>query len=276
MSANRRLHAIFRCYGPLNNFLPPAQRHRPLRHDFELPASVKDLFESISVPHPEVDLVLLNGTPVNFGELVHDGDRISVFPAFRTIELPPLPRLRPALRKQRFILDAHLGRLATYLRLLGLDAAYRTNSSDEELARASHQEERILLTRDLGLLKRSEVIYGYFVRATEAKQQVVEVLRRFDLLGAIAPFRRCLRCNALLQSVAKESIAERLQPKTLRHYDEFCICPACDRIYWAGSHYRRMNDFVREILAEQPGSSARPALGVLGLSSNLRQHWNRD
>ncbi len=251
MSASRRQHATFRYYGQLNDFLPPSQRHRPLRHEFELPAAVKDIFESMGVPHPEVELVLLNGAPVNFRQLVHDGDRISVYPAFGALDLAPLPQLRPPLRDHRFILDAHLGRLATYMRLLGLDAAYQTNSTDEELARASHQEKRILLTRDCGLLKRSEVIYGYFVRATEAKQQTLEVLTRFDLFGAVTPFRRCLRCNALLNVVAKESIAERLQPKTRRHYDEFHICPVCDRIYWAGSHYRHMSDFVRQIRQQQ-------------------------
>jgi uncharacterized protein len=259
MSTNRRQHATFRYYGQLNDFLPPRQRHRPLLHDFEIPAAVKDMFESMGVPHPEVDLVLLNGAPVNFGRLVHDGDRVSVYPAFCALDLGPLPHLRLQLREHRFILDAHLGRLATYLRLLGLDASYHSDSRDEELAHASHREDRILLTRDCGLLKRSEVIYGYFVRATEAKQQAIEVLRRFDLFGAVAPFRRCLRCNAPLNPVAKESIAERLQANTRQYYDEFRICPLCDRIYWAGSHHRHMNDFVREILA-----------------SNLRQHGNRD
>ena len=251
MSTNRRQHATFRYYGQLNDFLPPLRRQRPLRHDFDLPAAVKDMFESMGVPHPEVDLVLLNGTTVDFGRLVHDGDWVSVYPAFCALDLGPLPRLRPPLREHRFILDAHLGRLATYLRLLGLDALYRTDSRDQELARASHQEERILLTRDCGLLKRSEVIYGYFVRATEARQQVIELLRRFDLFSVIAPFRRCLRCNVPLNPVPKESVAERLQPKTRQHYDEFRICPGCERIYWAGSHHKHMNDFVREILAEQ-------------------------
>lgn len=251
MRANRRQHATFRYYGQLNDFLAPQNRQRPLRHDFELPASVKDIFESMGVPHAEVQLVLVNGTPVNFGQLVHDGDWVSVYPVFSALDLGPLGQLRQPLLEHRFLLDAHLGRLATYLRLLGLDAAYETDSKDEELARTSHREERILLTRDCGLLKRSEVIYGYFVRATAAKQQVLEVLRRFDLFGSLAPFTRCLRCNAPLNPVPKESIAERLQPKTRQHFDEFRICSVCDRIYWAGSHYRHMNDFVREILAQK-------------------------
>lgn len=113
----------------------------------------------------------------------------------------------------------------------------------------SHNEERILLTRDCGLLKRGEVVYGYFVRATEPKLQVIEVVGRYDLFSAVSPFRRCLRCNALLNSVAKESIIGRLQPKTCQHYNEFRLCPACNRIYWAGSHHERMQRFIQHVLA---------------------------
>ena len=134
--------------------------------------------------------------------------------------------------------------------MLGFDSDYETDREDKELSLISHNEERILLTRDCGLLKRGEVFYGYFVRATEPKLQVIEVVRRFELLSAVSPFCRCLRCNALLNAVAKESIIERLQPKTCRYYDEFRLCPACNRIYWTGSHYDHMQRFVQRILAQ--------------------------
>ena len=133
--------------------------------------------------------------------------------------------------------------------MLGFDADYAADREDKELSRVSHNEGRILLTHDRGLLKRSEVVYGYFVRATEPKVQVVDVVRRFDLFSDVSPFRRCLHCNALLNSVAKESILDRLQPKTCQHYDQFRMCPACNRIYWTGSHYEHMQRFVRRILA---------------------------
>jgi hypothetical protein len=145
--------------------------------------------------------------------------------------------------------DTHLGRLAKYLRLLGFDAVYQNNSEDKELAYISHHEQRILLTRDSGLLKRSEVIYGYFVRFTNARQQAAEVVRRFDLLSDISPFRRCLRCNSLLSRIAKEAVIDRLAPNTRQHFDDFRTCPTCNRIYWAGSHYEQMQRFVQRILA---------------------------
>jgi uncharacterized protein with PIN domain len=241
-------HALFRFYAELNDFLPAAGRFASFAYSFELPASVKDMIESLGVPHTEVVLILINGAPVDFSHPVRDGDRVSVYPAFRTLNISRLPQLRPPLQATRFVVDGHLGRLAAYLRMLGFDTSYETTSDDEELSRISHDEERILFTRDCGLLKRSAVVYGYFVRATEPEQQVAEVLRRFDLFSAACPFRRCLRCNALLDSVAKETITERLQTKTRRYYDEFRICPACNRIYWAGSHYQRMQRFVEQLL----------------------------
>ncbi|PSH05600.1 MAG: twitching motility protein PilT [Acidobacteria bacterium] len=241
MRAFRRQHASFRYYGELNDFLPPFRRFVSISHGFELPASVKDMIESMGVPHTEVDLILHDGTPVDFAHLVQNGDRISVFPTFRALDVSPVLQLRPRLQDHHFILDSHLGRLATYLRLLGFDALYRNDFEDAELARASHCEQRVLLTRDRGLLKRNEVIYGYFIRATEARRQAVEVLRRFGLSSSIAPFCRCLRCNVLLNPVAKESVIERLQPKTRRYYDEFRICPACNRLFWDGCKRRSKN-----------------------------------
>lgn len=247
MPAFPRRHAVFRYYAELNDFLPPARRFVPFAHSFELPASVKDMIESLGVPHTEVDLILLNGTPVDFCHPVQDGDRISVYPAFHSLDTRSLLQLRTRLQDRRFVLDTHLGRLARYLRMLGLDAAYETDREDKILAQVSHNEGRILLTRDRGLLKRGEVVHGYFVRAMEPKQQVVEVLRRFDLFPDVAPFRRCIQCNTPLQSVAKQIILDRLQPDTRRCYDEYRICPGCNRIYWEGSHYEHMQRFIQRI-----------------------------
>jgi hypothetical protein len=154
------------------------------------------------------------------------------------------------LRQTRFVLDVHLGKLAEYLRLLGFDTLYCNQADDQELAVLSSQEGRILLTQDRGLLKRSLVTHGYFVRDTDPQQQLVEVLQRFDLQTAIAPFQRCLRCNGLLEPVAKAAISDRLLPKTREHYDEFRICSNCERIYWKGSHYERMQQFINNILQQ--------------------------
>lgn len=250
MPDSARQHATFHFYGELNDFLPRSRRDLPISHQFDLPASVKDIVESIGVPHTEVDRIVINDTSTGFERLIHHGDEISVYPASCASQMQE-SQLRPPLSQHRFILDAHLGRLARYLRILGFDALYRSDCEDKDLARLSHDEHRILLTRDRGLLKRGEVVYGYFVRATEARQQAIEVLRRYNLFAACLPFRRCPRCNALLETIAKENVFDRLQPNTRQHYDSFRICPSCSRIYWEGSHYERLRQFVQETLAQR-------------------------
>jgi uncharacterized protein with PIN domain len=242
--------ADIRFYAELNDFLPPWRRGRATSYAFEVSGSVKDMIEALGVPHTEVDLVVANGNSVDFSYRMRHGDRISVYPVFEAIDISPLLRLRPQpLRDLRFVTDTHLGRLAAYLRMVGFDTVYRRDHQDEELAAISSNEKRVLLTKDRGLLKRNTVIRGCYVRATYPREQLAEVLQRFDLLGSIAPFQRCVHCNALLQPTQKESVSARLQPETKRYYDEFSVCPACDRIYWKGSHYRRMQRFIDSLTA---------------------------
>jgi uncharacterized protein with PIN domain len=167
---------------------------------------------------------------------------------FESFDVGEVVRVRPEpLRESRFVLDAHLGALARYLRLLGFDCVYRNNFSDVELVGVSVSERRVLLTRDVGVLKRSAVTHGYFVRATQPRAQALEVVRRFDLVRAIDPFRRCLTCNGHLAPVAKSDVVDRLPPRTARYYDEFRICSACEQVYWKGSHYERMLGFVADV-----------------------------
>ncbi|HPA16696.1 MAG TPA: Mut7-C RNAse domain-containing protein [Verrucomicrobiae bacterium] len=242
--------AVLRIYAELNDFLPAERRQAPFSRAFGPGTSVKDLIEGAGVPHTEVDLILANGVPVDFSYLVRDGDRISAYPVFESLDIGPIARLRPRpLREPRFILDTHLGRLARYLRMLGFDALYRNDYRDDELARVSAVGQRILLTRDAGLLKRAVVTRGYWVRETDVRRQLAEVVVRFDLAASVAPFQRCLRCNGRLEPVEKEVVAGRLPPMVRLQHREFQRCPDCDRIYWKGSHYRRMRQWVDLMLA---------------------------
>jgi len=119
-------------------------------------------------------------------------------------------------------------------------------------AAISAGEKRILLTRDRGLLKRTTVTHGYLVKETDRRRQAVEVIRRFDLFGFIAPFGRCLECNGLLKLVAKADVEHRLPPRTRCDYNDFRTCPDCGRIYWQGSHYDRLASLVEDIRREAP------------------------
>ncbi len=238
--------AAFRFYAELNDFLPPPRRFTEFRHDSLDISTVKDFIESFGVPHTEVDLILVNGEPVDFAYRVRNGDRISVYPVFEAFDIAPLARLRPEpLREPRFVLDVHLGRLAAYLRMLGFDALYRNDYTDEQLAAvAGGAGHRILLTRDAGLLKRAAVTHGYYVRETNARRQLREIVARFDLARLVRPFTRCMRCNTPLEDAAKDEVAPELPPRTAALHHEFRRCPGCRRIYWKGAHYRRMLDLL--------------------------------
>jgi uncharacterized protein len=241
--------AWLRVYAELNDFLPPRSRHQPLAHSFAGRTSVKDAIEAHGVPHTEIDLILVNGQSVGFSYLLDDGDRVSVYPVFEAFDIQPLARLRPGpLRVVRFVLDGHLGRLAAYLRLAGFDTAYQTDSRDDDLARTSAETHRILLTRDLALLKRSAVTHGYWVRATDPRQQFVEVLRRFDLARIVDPFTRCVRCNGQLRPTPLERVADRVPPRIRDTFTAFVVCPDCQRVYWKGSHHARMTTFLHDVI----------------------------
>jgi uncharacterized protein len=241
--------ADIRFYSELNGFLAPWRRSRTTSCAFDVSGSVKDMIESLGVPHTEVDLILANGESVDFSYRVQNGDRISVYPRFEAMDISSLVRLRPQpLRELRFVADGHLGRLAAYLRMMGFDTVYRTDCADEELAKISANDKRVLLTRDRGLLKRNIVTRGYWVRTTNPRDQLAEVLQRFDLSASIAPFERCVHCNERLVPARKELISDRLQPETKQYYEEFCTCPGCRRIYWKGSHYRRMQRFIESVV----------------------------
>ncbi len=245
--------ATFRFHGSLNDFLPPARRDVSVERVFEGTPAVKDTIESVGVPHPEVDGIVVNGRPVGFDRRLGDGDTVDVYPLEsrpRSDELPLIPA-PPA--PPRFVLDAHLGRLAAYLRLLGFDAAYASLADDADLARVSHDEQRILLTRDRGLLRRRIVGLGYLLRSDDPREQLREILDRFELRRDARPFTRCIRCNGRIEPVQKSDILHLLEPKTIRYFDTFGRCDACGSIYWQGSHFRRLDDFLATMLGSPGG-----------------------
>lgn len=230
-----------RFYEELNDFLPPERRKTTFTHALTRRTSVKDLIESFGVPHTEVEVILANGRSVDFSYIVQAGDRISVYPVFETLDVSPLIRLRDKpLRDPRFVVDANLGQLARYLRLLGFDVLYRNSYTDREVARIASIDRRIVLTRDRALLQHKIITHGYFVRAVKPREQVKEILLRLDLYGALRPFTRCLRCNGELEDVDKIAVLHQLEPKTRKYYDRFRRCKACGQAYWKGSHFNRM------------------------------------
>ena len=241
----------------LDDFLPPDRRGRPFTVAATNPRSVKDLVEALGVPHTEAGAILVNGVCVPFSHPVRAGDEIAVFSPAAPPAVTPLIRLQPVPPAPRFVLDVHLGRLAAYLRMLGFDTLYRNDCDDDVLAAISARERRILLSRDVGLLKRGNVRYGAFVHATAPEAQLIEISRRFDLAGALDPFARCIRCNGPLVPVPKADVLDRLPPRVHEQYDEFRRCAACDQVYWRGTHFQRMARLVERL--RQSTGGARPA-----------------
>lgn len=241
--------AWFRFYEELNEFLSSDKRKKLFAYSFKGNPSVKDAIEALGIPHVEVDLILVNSLSVNFSNKLRDGDLVSVYPVFESLDITPLIHLREKpLRDTRFVLDVHLGKLAKYLRLYGFDTFYRTDLNDREIINLSLSEKRIILTHDIGLLKNNRVTHGYWIRSQFLEEQLKEVLKRLDLVNQIMPFTRCMECNELLTEVPKGDILDRLLPHTRELYDKFRKCPGCNRIYWEGSHYEKMRKYIDNVI----------------------------
>jgi len=240
-----------RAYAELNDFLAPESRGVTVRRPFRPHQTVKDVLEAMGIPHTEVDLILVNGDPADFAHRPTSGDRIAAYPMFEALDIAPTSRLRPVpLRNPRFVVDVNLGRLARLLRVLGFDVWWSSDADDPTLVDVSLGQQRILLTRDRGLLKRRVITHGLFVHSQHPEEQTLEVLRRLDLRQRLAPFTRCIRCNGTLAAVPKDQVMDQLEPLTRRYYQDFSRCADCGRIYWAGSHHARLVSLV-ERLCEQ-------------------------
>ncbi len=237
-----------RFYEELNDFLPPEKRKVSFDVALNGQPSVKDVIESLAVPHTEVDLIIVNRESVGFDYQVQAGDNISVYPVFEALDISPINHLRPKpLRELKFILDVHLGKLAKRLRLLGFDSLYTNNYEDQQIIDLALEQQRIILTRDIGILKNGRVTHGYWLRQTDPKLQIYEILQRFDMCPCLQPFTRCIECNGLIHPVDKQQIEDALPEKTAEYYQEYFQCDVCKKIYWQGSHYQHMLDLIDEI-----------------------------
>ena len=241
--------ATFRFYEELNDFLPSARRKIPFQVGCAQSASVKQAIEALGVPHTEIELILVNGESVDFSHRVEEGDRISVYPMFESLDVRPILRLRDEpLRESRFVADAHLGRLARYLRMLGFDTLYENAHPDRELVRISVEEKRILLTRDRELLMHRELTHGVYVRGDRPRDQLRYLVDRLDLRDSCRPFTRCMTCNGHLEPVDLDEVLTRVPDRVAERHRDYRRCSECLRIYWPGSHYDRMKRFISRVI----------------------------
>lgn len=235
-----------RLYGGLDWFASDADRRGQIEVAFGTPRSVKDLIESVGVPHVEVGRIVVDGRAVDFAHLVRAGDRVAVYPSMTSMDDE---RLVVALAEPvRFVADVHLGTLARRLRTLGFDTIWERDLDDHELAQIAQDDHRILLTRDRGLLMRRVVVHGYCPRSDDPDRQVEEVVARYGLAEQAAPFTRCVSCNSELSPVAKEEVLDELPPRTRLEHEQFVRCDGCGQVYWPGSHHAAMSSWVDDVL----------------------------
>jgi uncharacterized protein with PIN domain len=243
--------ARFHFHRELNDFLARPHRERWFACACARTSSVKHMVEALGVPHTEVELIVNNGRPAGFDALIEENDSIEVYP---WSAVPPgleggARLLRPALAADdlRFIADAHLGALAQLLRLAGFDTRYDNNFPDDEIEQLALEEGRVVLTRDRELLKRRSVVHGCYVRALQADEQWREVAERFDLAPHVRAFRLCLMCNAPLRPANPGDLPGRVPKGVLERHSRFVTCDVCRRVFWEGSHWKRMRERIEAL-----------------------------
>ncbi|GAP45609.1 Mut7-C RNAse domain-containing protein [Streptomyces azureus] len=222
-------------------FVPQARRAGALRATTDGVSSLGHVVESLGVPLTEVGALVVDGREVPVSHVPAAGESVTVRTVARPQRVPGAPL--------RFLLDVHLGTLARRLRLLGVDTAYEsTDIGDPALAARSAAEQRIMLSRDRGLLRRRELWAGAFVYSTRPEEQLRDVLDRFQ--PELRPWTRCTACNGLLRKATKDEVAGQLKHGTHATYDVFAQCTECGRAYWKGAHHEQLEAIVERALAE--------------------------
>ena len=227
--------------------------NRRLQHSLQIiypicrRSSVKDIIESLGIPHTEIGAIKINGKEINFGFIPRQSCRIEVYPIAFPFDVTKFSILRPdPLKSLRFIVDVNVGKLASLLRMTGMDTAYDTEFTDGEIACKAEKEGRVVLSKDIALLKRKKIHYARYVRAIHPDEQLKEVVDFFGIQSKLSLLSRCIRCNTELVSVDKNDILNRLEPKTEKYFHHFKLCKTCNRIFWKGSHHESMEKRLRK------------------------------
>lgn len=227
-----------RFYEELNDLLPLHKRKRRFACLLEGRTRVENLLQDFKVPLDLVEIVLVNGESVEFSHCLENGDAVSVYPVFESLDVGPLLRVREKPLRQmgqiRFLTGIGLNRLSSYLRLLGFDTLSSNAAGKDEIIRFTEGEKRILLTCDASLRQDPCITRIHWVRSAKPRLQLKEILSRYDLYGCAAPFSRCPACN-----------------NTVRDCRDWC-CAGCGKENRNAYRAGRMQQLVDRILAEDP------------------------
>lgn len=159
----------------------------------------------------------------------------------------------------KFIIDHNVGKLVKWLRMLGCDAIFFTGADDAEMVSVALAENRIIITRDTGVIKRRLISSGkvsaVLLTSEIATEQMEQVMRSLDIDGSNYLFTRCLECNGLLEEREKEKLISRIPPYVYKTHDKYMECPSCQRIYWKGTHWQAMMDKINNFFKEESNES---------------------
>lgn len=206
-------------------------------------SNVKDIIESLGVPHTEIGQLYFNNTNIDFQYIPVSEGRLKVCSVSQPFGVLSPSYLRPEpLKKIKFIADVNVIKLGRLMRLTGFDVAYSPSYSDSVIADIAFHEKRIVLSRDTMLFKRKKIVFGKRIRADLPYEQFGEVMDFFGIADSIEFFSRCANCNIRLESVDKKDIMHRLEPKTKKYFHVFFQCPECRNIFWRGSHYENLRE----------------------------------
>ena len=153
----------------------------------------------------------------------------------------------------RFLADAMLGKLAEWLRILGYDTLAAEDLSimdDDYLLDIAEDEGRVLLTKDVELYERAkkEGISAVLVEGNDVEHQLAFLVKEGLIeLREVPSLERCPKCNGVLKRVSKEEVKGLVPMGVYMSHDEFWVCTNCGQIYWKGSHWKRMKEFVERV-----------------------------
>lgn len=148
----------------------------------------------------------------------------------------------------KFAVDCMLGKLAKWLKILGFDTLFFSRIEDDELLRIAEQDERVLLTRDTGLIQRASHIQALFIESEDWRKQMDQVLDSFELREQTQPYSRCIECNQTLKKISKDQAKNLVTPFVYETAEGFALCPFCSRVYWKGTHQQDMEFTIEELL----------------------------
>ena len=156
--------------------------------------------------------------------------------------------------RPKFIVDANVGKLARWLRMLGYDTAFVRDIDDDELIDIGLREGRVLLTRDTQIMLR-RVVAGGAVKAMllsddDPKAQMRRVIAGMQL-DRRDEFTRCLECNERLIARSKDEVESLVPPYVYRTQEQYHQCPVCGRIYWRGTHWDHMKQVLESFTEDE-------------------------